>query len=361
MGAYEDQCAPANPRMPMIEDMKDLMTAAYYGTSLEDVRARRSEQRRDRPGPLPRVVAARPDAPPAHAAGGASAVSGGRVAAPTGRLWDPDPAPRPTHRRTPHAQPDPPSTRPRSALPSSPPLLALGLAACSDADIDDAAQQAKDAASQAQQRGRRPQGAGRRRQGRQADAAAQKIDDAQGAARRRSTTPRQATRPSPTRRPPSPTRRRRSTQAKADGDGRVAAGGRRRRGAGRRRPGRARRGEGERHRRRRRLPRRARAAARPRSATSWTPPAADACTARGDDRRRCPGRRSVACERVNSTLIGAGCCTWRGPVPILKVWPNDRRSGFCGDTTWSGGSSAAWASLALVVVAGLTAAAGLVG
>jgi acetaldehyde dehydrogenase / alcohol dehydrogenase len=44
MGAYEDQCAPANPRMPMIDDMKDLMTAAYYGTSLEDVRARRTEQ-----------------------------------------------------------------------------------------------------------------------------------------------------------------------------------------------------------------------------------------------------------------------------------------------------------------------------
>jgi acetaldehyde dehydrogenase/alcohol dehydrogenase len=44
MGAYEDQCAPANPRMPMISDMKDLMTAAYYGTSLGDVRARRSEQ-----------------------------------------------------------------------------------------------------------------------------------------------------------------------------------------------------------------------------------------------------------------------------------------------------------------------------
>ena len=40
-GAYEDQCAPANPRMPMIEDMKDLMAAAYYGTSLEEVRARR--------------------------------------------------------------------------------------------------------------------------------------------------------------------------------------------------------------------------------------------------------------------------------------------------------------------------------
>lgn len=44
MGAYEDQCAPANPRMPMIDDMKDLMTAAYYGTSLGDVRTRRSEQ-----------------------------------------------------------------------------------------------------------------------------------------------------------------------------------------------------------------------------------------------------------------------------------------------------------------------------
>nr|WP_142163027.1 bifunctional acetaldehyde-CoA/alcohol dehydrogenase [Cellulomonas sp. SLBN-39] len=43
MGAYEDQCAPANPRMPMIADMKDLMTAAYYGTSLEDVRGRREQ------------------------------------------------------------------------------------------------------------------------------------------------------------------------------------------------------------------------------------------------------------------------------------------------------------------------------
>ncbi len=39
-GAYEDQCAPANPRMPMIDDMKDLMTAAYYGTSIDEVRAR---------------------------------------------------------------------------------------------------------------------------------------------------------------------------------------------------------------------------------------------------------------------------------------------------------------------------------
>ena len=42
MRAYEDQCAPANPRMPMLEDMKDIMTAAYYGTSLQDVRSRRA-------------------------------------------------------------------------------------------------------------------------------------------------------------------------------------------------------------------------------------------------------------------------------------------------------------------------------
>ena len=41
MGAYEDQCAPANPRMPMLADMKDIMTAAYYGTSLGEVRSRR--------------------------------------------------------------------------------------------------------------------------------------------------------------------------------------------------------------------------------------------------------------------------------------------------------------------------------
>ena len=47
MGAYEDQCAPANPRMPMIDDMKDLLTAAYYGTSLEDVRRRESAHAED--------------------------------------------------------------------------------------------------------------------------------------------------------------------------------------------------------------------------------------------------------------------------------------------------------------------------
>ncbi|MEV0093100.1 bifunctional acetaldehyde-CoA/alcohol dehydrogenase [Streptomyces sp. NPDC050738] len=31
MNAYADQCAPANPRMPMIDDMTRLMTQAYYG------------------------------------------------------------------------------------------------------------------------------------------------------------------------------------------------------------------------------------------------------------------------------------------------------------------------------------------
>ncbi|GAA1695497.1 bifunctional acetaldehyde-CoA/alcohol dehydrogenase [Microbacterium sediminicola] len=43
MAAYEDQCAPANPRMPMLADMKTLMEAAYYGTSFAEVRAHRAE------------------------------------------------------------------------------------------------------------------------------------------------------------------------------------------------------------------------------------------------------------------------------------------------------------------------------
>jgi len=38
MQAYEDQCAPANPRLPMLDDMKIMMEAAYYGTSFEAVR-----------------------------------------------------------------------------------------------------------------------------------------------------------------------------------------------------------------------------------------------------------------------------------------------------------------------------------
>jgi acetaldehyde dehydrogenase / alcohol dehydrogenase len=43
MAAYEDQCAPANPRMPMLADMKTLMEAAYYGTSFDEVRSHRGE------------------------------------------------------------------------------------------------------------------------------------------------------------------------------------------------------------------------------------------------------------------------------------------------------------------------------
>lgn len=31
--SYEDQCAPANPRMPMLDDMKDIMVGCYYGVS----------------------------------------------------------------------------------------------------------------------------------------------------------------------------------------------------------------------------------------------------------------------------------------------------------------------------------------
>src|SRR5690625_5142847 len=33
MNAYEDQCAPANPRMPMLDDMSEIMRASYYGTA----------------------------------------------------------------------------------------------------------------------------------------------------------------------------------------------------------------------------------------------------------------------------------------------------------------------------------------
>ncbi|MCA2219608.1 iron-containing alcohol dehydrogenase, partial [Wangella sp. NEAU-J3] len=31
LNAYQDQCAPANPRMPMLDDMQDIMRNAYYG------------------------------------------------------------------------------------------------------------------------------------------------------------------------------------------------------------------------------------------------------------------------------------------------------------------------------------------
>lgn len=38
MAAHEDQCAPANPRLPMLADMRTLMEAAYYGSSFDAVR-----------------------------------------------------------------------------------------------------------------------------------------------------------------------------------------------------------------------------------------------------------------------------------------------------------------------------------
>lgn len=43
--AYEDQCTPANPRVPEIEDMKDIAIAAYYGVSQEEGKAMRAKRR----------------------------------------------------------------------------------------------------------------------------------------------------------------------------------------------------------------------------------------------------------------------------------------------------------------------------
>ncbi|MFN3866134.1 MAG: bifunctional acetaldehyde-CoA/alcohol dehydrogenase [Demequina sp.] len=40
MNAYEDQCAPANPRVPMLADMKVMMEAAYYGVRYEEAKGR---------------------------------------------------------------------------------------------------------------------------------------------------------------------------------------------------------------------------------------------------------------------------------------------------------------------------------
>ncbi|WP_336724161.1 bifunctional acetaldehyde-CoA/alcohol dehydrogenase [Cellulosimicrobium cellulans] len=37
--SFEDQCAPANPRMPVLEDMRDILVAAYRGSSREPLRA----------------------------------------------------------------------------------------------------------------------------------------------------------------------------------------------------------------------------------------------------------------------------------------------------------------------------------
>ncbi|WP_084125816.1 bifunctional acetaldehyde-CoA/alcohol dehydrogenase [Demequina sp. NBRC 110054] len=45
MNAYADQCAPANPRLPILEDMKIMMEAAYYGTSFDEVVANRKAKK----------------------------------------------------------------------------------------------------------------------------------------------------------------------------------------------------------------------------------------------------------------------------------------------------------------------------
>ncbi|WP_296665491.1 bifunctional acetaldehyde-CoA/alcohol dehydrogenase [Demequina sp.] len=44
MNAYADQCAPANPRVPILEDMKVMMEAAYYGTTWDAVKAGRKTE-----------------------------------------------------------------------------------------------------------------------------------------------------------------------------------------------------------------------------------------------------------------------------------------------------------------------------
>ena len=31
MLAYEDQCSPANPRLPLVSDMEEILADAYYG------------------------------------------------------------------------------------------------------------------------------------------------------------------------------------------------------------------------------------------------------------------------------------------------------------------------------------------
>lgn len=31
MMAYEDQCSPANPRVPLVEDMKEILRKSYKG------------------------------------------------------------------------------------------------------------------------------------------------------------------------------------------------------------------------------------------------------------------------------------------------------------------------------------------
>ena len=38
MNAYEDQCSPANPRMPMVKDMEKILVDVYWGPNGKPVK-----------------------------------------------------------------------------------------------------------------------------------------------------------------------------------------------------------------------------------------------------------------------------------------------------------------------------------
>ncbi|MDR7275762.1 acetaldehyde dehydrogenase/alcohol dehydrogenase [Catenuloplanes atrovinosus] len=52
LNAYEDQCAPANPRMPMLDDMRELMRTAYYGDRAAAALPAAEQNRPRRPEPV---------------------------------------------------------------------------------------------------------------------------------------------------------------------------------------------------------------------------------------------------------------------------------------------------------------------
>jgi acetaldehyde dehydrogenase/alcohol dehydrogenase len=69
--SFEDQCAPANPRIPMLAHMKEILEAAYYGISRDEVRARRAEVAEsadDQPAPRGKKAAAAAEEQPAEKA-----------------------------------------------------------------------------------------------------------------------------------------------------------------------------------------------------------------------------------------------------------------------------------------------------
>lgn len=55
--SFEDQCAPANPRIPMLAHMKEIMEAAYYGLSRDEVRARHAQAAASPPAPAEEAAA----------------------------------------------------------------------------------------------------------------------------------------------------------------------------------------------------------------------------------------------------------------------------------------------------------------